>query len=44
VSGIPTFVFPGGETIVGCQPYEVLAGAAERAGAPRRHGSRAPGD
>jgi predicted DsbA family dithiol-disulfide isomerase len=38
VSGIPTF-FIGDEKVVGCQPYEVLAAAAERAGAQRRQGS-----
>ena len=35
VSGIPTFFF-GEQEIVGCQPYEVLAAAADRAGIPRR--------
>jgi len=35
VNGIPTFVF-GRSLVVGCQPYEVLAAAAERAGIPRR--------
>ena len=35
VTGIPTF-FIGDEEVVGCQPYEVLAAAAERAGAKRR--------
>lgn len=44
VTGIPTFVFepPGGAAeqgtparVVGCQPYEVLAEAAKRAGARR---------
>jgi predicted DsbA family dithiol-disulfide isomerase len=35
VTGIPTF-FIGEEVVVGCQPYEVLAAAAERAGARRR--------
>ena len=35
VTGIPTF-FIGDEAVVGCQPYEVLAAAAERAGARRR--------
>jgi predicted DsbA family dithiol-disulfide isomerase len=35
VTGIPTF-FIGDEEVVGCQPYEVLAAAAERAGATRR--------
>ena len=32
VGGIPTFVF-GTERVEGCQPYEVLAAAALRAGA-----------
>ncbi len=35
VAGIPAFLFPD-ERIVGCQPYERLAAAAERAGATRR--------
>jgi predicted DsbA family dithiol-disulfide isomerase len=35
VTGIPTF-FIGDRAVVGCQPYEVLAEAAERAGAERR--------
>jgi predicted DsbA family dithiol-disulfide isomerase len=35
VHGIPTFVF-GEIQIVGCQPYEALAAAAERAGVRRR--------
>jgi len=35
VSGIPTF-FIGEQLVVGCQPYEQLAGAAVRAGAARR--------
>lgn len=35
VSGIPTFVFRT-ERIVGCQPYEVVAAAALRAGARLR--------
>ncbi|HEY2729486.1 MAG TPA: DsbA family protein [Polyangia bacterium] len=35
VTGIPTF-FIADEEVVGCQPYEVLAAAAERAGAKRR--------
>lgn len=35
VSGIPTFVF-GEVRVVGCQPYEALAAAAERAGVKRR--------
>ncbi len=34
VTGIPTFDF-GATRVVGCQPYEVLAAAARRAGAPR---------
>ena len=40
VTGIPTFDFGGGPSgpvrVVGCQPYEVLADAARRAGARRR--------
>jgi predicted DsbA family dithiol-disulfide isomerase len=39
VTGIPTFIFEGAdgqEVVVGCQPYEVLAAAAARAGARRR--------
>jgi predicted DsbA family dithiol-disulfide isomerase len=42
VTGIPTFEFlpvePGAEAlrVVGCQPYEVLAESARRAGAQRR--------
>ncbi len=35
VTGIPTFFF-GDEVVVGCQPYPMLARAAERAGAKRR--------
>lgn len=35
ISGIPAFIFAG-ERIDGCQPYEVLAGAAIRAGARQR--------
>ena len=35
VTGIPTFFF-GVEKVVGCQPYEELAAAARRAGAPAR--------
>ena len=35
VTGIPTFIIAG-EEIVGCQPYEVLADAAARAGVPRK--------
>ncbi|MFC2000330.1 DsbA family protein [Chloroflexota bacterium] len=32
ITGIPTFII-GKERVVGCQPYEVLAGATRRAGA-----------
>jgi predicted DsbA family dithiol-disulfide isomerase len=35
VTGIPAFLFPE-ERIVGCQPYERLAKAAEQAGATKR--------
>lgn len=35
VTGIPTFLI-GGRRVVGCQPYEVLAAAAEAQGARRR--------
>jgi predicted DsbA family dithiol-disulfide isomerase len=35
IRGIPTFVF-GAERVIGCQPYEVLLAAAERAGVNRR--------
>lgn len=35
VTGIPTFDV-GGRRVVGCQPFEVLAAAAEAAGARRR--------
>jgi predicted DsbA family dithiol-disulfide isomerase len=35
VTGIPTFVF-GTERVEGCQPYEVLAAAALRAGTKYR--------
>ena len=35
VTGIPTFIIAG-EEIVGCQPYEILADAARRAGVRRR--------
>jgi predicted DsbA family dithiol-disulfide isomerase len=35
VRGIPTFAF-GDVQVVGCQPYEALAAAAERAGVKRR--------
>lgn len=35
VRGIPTFAF-GDAQVVGCQPYEALAAAAERAGVKRR--------
>jgi predicted DsbA family dithiol-disulfide isomerase len=41
VTGIPTFVFGDLDdeplAVVGCQPYEVLGRAAERAGARRRN-------
>ena len=40
ITGIPTFVFGDLEAeplaVVGCQPYETLATAAERAGARRK--------
>jgi predicted DsbA family dithiol-disulfide isomerase len=35
VTGVPTFRI-GDEVVVGCQPYEVLKAAAQRAGARRR--------
>jgi predicted DsbA family dithiol-disulfide isomerase len=35
VTGIPTFIIAG-EEIVGCQPYEILADAARRAGVRHR--------
>ena len=35
VTGIPTFII-GKERVVGCQPYDDLAKAATRAGAPKR--------
>ncbi len=35
VTGIPTF-FIGEDVVVGCQPYPVLAAAAERAGAKKK--------
>jgi predicted DsbA family dithiol-disulfide isomerase len=35
VTGIPTFVFDGAR-VVGCQPYEEIAAAADAAGARRR--------
>jgi protein-disulfide isomerase len=35
IRGIPTFVF-GSERVVGCQPYDVLLGAARRAGVAAR--------
>ncbi len=35
VTGIPTFIIAG-EEVVGCQPYEILAAAAARAGVRRR--------
>lgn len=36
VSAIPSFLFEGGPSVVGCQPYGILAAAAESAGARRR--------
>jgi predicted DsbA family dithiol-disulfide isomerase len=36
VTGIPTFIFGDRLAVVGCQPVEVLAAAAEQAGARRR--------
>lgn len=36
VTGIPTF-FMGDEVVVGCQPYETLARAVERAGGRKRN-------
>ncbi|HEX6764065.1 MAG TPA: DsbA family protein, partial [Polyangiaceae bacterium] len=35
VNGVPTFFF-GNVRVVGCQPYEAMARAAEQAGAKRR--------
>jgi predicted DsbA family dithiol-disulfide isomerase len=35
VTGIPTFLV-GAQRVVGCQPFEVIAAAAEAAGAKRR--------
>jgi protein-disulfide isomerase len=35
VTGIPTF-FIGDEVVVGCQPFETLAAAVERAGGIER--------
>lgn len=35
VTGVPTFFFRD-ERVVGCQPYELLAAAARRAGASAR--------
>ena len=35
VTGIPTFVL-GNQGVVGCQPYEVLAGFLEESGAQKR--------
>jgi len=37
ITAIPTFLFDGGPRVVGCQPYGILAAAAESAGAKRRH-------
>ena len=36
VTGIPSFAFAGGPTVVGCQPYGILAAAAESADVARR--------
>ena len=36
VGGIPSFVFDGLPPIEGCRPYEVISGAAARAGARRK--------
>ena len=36
VTGIPTFFFGDGPPVVGCQPYDILARAAEAAGASPR--------
>lgn len=36
ITGVPTFVFDLRFAVVGCQPYEVLAQALERAGAAKR--------
>ncbi len=36
VTGIPTFIFADRIAVVGCQPFPVLAKAAEEAGARRR--------
>jgi predicted DsbA family dithiol-disulfide isomerase len=36
VDGIPTFIFNGELAVVGCQPYPILAGAAEEAGAQKK--------
>jgi predicted DsbA family dithiol-disulfide isomerase len=41
VTGIPTF-FIGDHRVVGCQPYEVLSAAVERAGGKGRRGDGAP--
>jgi predicted DsbA family dithiol-disulfide isomerase len=41
VTGIPTF-FIGDEVVVGCQPYEALAAAVERAGGLKRHDADRP--
>ena len=35
VTGIPTF-FMGDQVVVGCQPYDILAAAVERAGGRKR--------
>ena len=36
VTGIPTLIFGGGPMVVGCQPMDELARAAEQAGGRRR--------
>ncbi len=36
VTGIPTFVFPGVQPVVGCQSWEVVEAAAKAAGARKR--------
>jgi len=36
ITGVPTFIFGTDEMVVGCQPYESLARAAEAAGARMR--------
>lgn len=41
VTGIPTF-FIGDQVVVGCQPYDTLAAAVERAGGGKRRDDGAP--